>query len=184
MSNSKANNWAKFGIPAVVAIRLTLPLLLWKNVFVASLLILFADWVDGDIFRRAFSSMRNNTYQLIDKSLDLYGYCFALVFTAGSPFFAVFLLLFLWRLVGFFTFLVKRDRKIFVFFPNIFELFFLLYVLTLTFPSLKIFLEGNHLWASLFLLTIVKIVWEYLLHVTHFFTSVYEWFVDAEWLED
>lgn len=184
MSNKKANNWAKLGIPAVVAIRLVLPLLLWRNVLVTSLLIVFADWVDGDVFRRAFSSMKNNTYQLIDKSLDLYGYCFALAFTAGSPVFTVFLLLFLWRFVGYLAFLFKRDRKILVFFPNVFELFFLLYVLTLTFPFLQILLEGNLLWTSLFLLTIVKIVWEYLLHVTHFFTSVYERFVDAEWLDD
>ena len=184
MSSEKQNNWAKLSIPAIVALRLVLPFLLWRNVFITLLLMMFADWVDGDVFRRAFSSMRNNTYQLIDKSLDLYGYCFALIFTTRSSFFTVFLFLFLWRLTGYFVFLFKRERRVFVFFPNVFELFFLLYVLTLTFPSLRIFLEGNHLWVSLFLLIIIKIVWEYLLHVTHFFTSVYEQFVDAEWLED
>ncbi len=180
----KRNYWKTIGIPAVVALRLILPFFLWRNVFVASLLIVFADWLDGDIFRRAFSSMRNNTYQIIDKSLDLYGYCFALVFTVGSPIFTIFLLLFLWRLAGYLIFLFKRERKILVFFPNVFELFFLFYILTLAFPSLEVLLEGDHLLASLLLLTIVKVVWEYLLHVTHFFTSIYERFVDAEWLED
>jgi len=184
MLSKTHNNWAKFGIPAIVALRLILPFFLWRNVFITLLLIMFTDWVDGDVFRRAFSSMRNNTYQLIDKSLDLYGYCFALAFTVGSSFFTVFLLLFLWRLTGYFVFLFKRERKIFILFPNVFELFFLLYILTLTFPNMGVLLEGNRLWISLTLLTTIKIIWEHLLHVTHFFTSVYGHFVDAEWLED
>ena len=184
MSNKRHNNWAKFGIPVIVALRLILPPLLWRNALVTLLLMMFADWVDGDVFRRAFSSMRNNIYQLIDKSLDLYGYCFALAFAVSSPLFTVFLLLFLWRLVGLLVFLFQRDRKIFVFFPNVFELFFLLYALTLTFPSLKMLLEGNYFWFTLLWLTVFKIIWEYLLHVSHFFTSVYEQFVDAKWLED
>jgi hypothetical protein len=144
---------------------------------VAWILVTAADWIDWEFFYKAFPSMRNITYQSIDKTLDFYSYCFAFLFAvgshrfgeAGSPFFNIFLVLFFWRLVGLIIFLLKKNRKILMFFPNIFEMFFWFYVLSLTFPSLGTFLEGNRLWATLLLLGVIKIIWEYLLHVSDFF---------------
>jgi len=166
MSNKKANNWAKFGIPAIVAVRLTLPFFLWKNPLVVwGLIVVVVDWFDGDIFRKAFNYQKNNVYQLFDKVLDFYGYCFALVFSMPSPIFSALLFFFLLRAVGLIIFLIKKERKIFAFFPNIFGNLFIVYILTLTFPSLTFLLEGNYFYAALLVLTVVTLVREYFLHI-------------------
>ncbi len=163
----KQNYWKTIGIPAVVAARLILPFFLWKNPLVVWGLIFLVDWFDGDIFRQAFRYQKNNLYQLFDKTMDLYAYCFALAFsyTSRSSIFGVLLCLFLLRAAGTAIFLIKREKKIFALFPNIFENLFIVYVLTLTFPSLNFLLEGNAFYITLLLLSAVTAVREYLLHI-------------------
>jgi voltage-gated potassium channel Kch len=163
----KENYWKKLGIPAVVFLRLTLPPLLWQNPLLVWMLVFLLDWFDGDVFRQAFYYQRNGLYQLFDKTADLYGYCWALVFscTTRSPVFGLLLFFFLLRAVGTAIFLVRRKRKVFIFFPNIFENLFIVYAFTLTFPSLKLLLRGTTLCLTVSLLTILALVREYFLHV-------------------
>ena len=131
-------------------------------------LIALVDWLDGDVFRNAFQYKRNNTYQVFDKVLDFYGYCFALAYSRPSPIFGILLFFFLLRAVGTAIFLIKRDRKIFSLFPNIFENLFVVYLLTLGFPSLNLLLEGARLYPTLLILSAITIVREYFLHIKGF----------------
>ncbi len=163
----KRNYWKIIGIPFIVAARLILPTFLWKNPLLVWGLIFLVDWFDGGVFRQAFRYRKNSLYQLFDKTADLYGYCFALVFsyTNASPVFNLFLFFFALRAVGTAIFLIKRERKIFVFFPNIFENLFIVYILTLPFPSLNPLLEGTTFYITLLLLSAVTAAREYLLHI-------------------
>jgi|GEM_PF-2963818 len=163
----KRNYWTTVGIPVIVATRLTLPFFLWRNPLVVWGLVSLVDWFDGDIFRQAFRYQKNSVYQFFDKTADLYGNCFALAFsyTARAPIFGLLLFFFLLRAVGTAIFLVRRKRKILAFFPNIFGDLFIVYIFTLTLPSLKFLLQGTTLRLTVLLLTVLTLVREYFLHV-------------------
>lgn len=181
MSSSKANKWKKLGIPVIVAVRLVLPPLLWWNAFAATILVLLADLADGEVFRRAFSFKKNDSYQLVDKGLDFYWYCFALVYSVRFPAFKLILFLFFFRAVGAVLLLIKKDRRILVFFPNVFENLFIFYVILLTFPSLTSFLGGSYPYYVGLLISIgLKIPQEYLLHVKQL--QLYELLIGKRWV--
>ena len=176
------NYWKKLGIPAVVAIRLILPLFLWRNVLVVWALIFLVDCFDGEVFRRAFSHRKNSVYQLFDKILDFYGYCFALAFSFSSAasIFNVLLFFFLLRAVGMGIFLIKRERRVFLFFPNIFEDLFILYIISLSFSSFSFLLEGGCFYVALLVLVVLKTVREYLSHIKKL--SFYELLTGKRWV--
>jgi len=179
----KTNYWKKVGIPFVVVLRLILPFFLWRFTFLTLFLVLFVDLVDGgEVFRRAFSSRKNSTYQLIDKSLDFYWYCFALIFSVGSPIFNFLLFFFVLRAIGMIVFLIRREKGVFLFFPNIFENLFIFYIVTLAYPSLTRFLEGGYFYAVLLILIATKIIHEYVLHTKNL--SFYGTMFGKKWRED
>ncbi len=178
----KTNYWKNLGIPAVVATRLILPLFLWKNVFVVYSLIFLVDWFDGEIFRKAFSHGKNKVYQLFDKTLDFYGYCFAFAFsyTRASPILGALLFFFVLRAAGMVVFLVKRDRRVFLYFPNLFENFFILYIIAYTFPSLHFLLNGTWFYLIFLAIVVFTVVREYVLHGKKF--SFYKYFTGKRWV--
>jgi len=173
------NYWKKLGIPLIVALRLILPLLLWWNALFATILVLLADLADGEVFRRAFAFRDNAKYQQIDKALDFYWYIFALIYSVRFPIFNLLLFLFLWRMLGTLLLLVKKDRKYLVLCPNIFERLFIVYLLTLTFPSLTFLFEANTLYATLFVLSVITILREYFLHIKKL--QLYEFRTGTRW---
>lgn len=178
----RTNYWKKVGIPAVVAVRLILPFFLWKSPLVVWGLIFVVDWFDGDIFRQAYNYQRNDLYQPFDKALDLYGYCFALIFsfTSKASIFNVLLFLFLLRALGTVIFLIKREKKIFTFFPNIFENLFIVYLLTFTFPFLNFLLKGGRFYLTFLILSIIAVVREYFLRIRGF--QLYELRTGKRWV--
>jgi len=180
MSNKRHNNWAKFGIPAIVALRLILPFFLWWNALAAVVLVLLADLADGEVFRRAFAFKKIDTYQEIDKALDFYWYCFALIYSTRFPIFNILLFFFLLRAVGTILFSVQKDRKFLVLFPNIFENLFIFYVVTLAFPNLIISTKSGLSFLNLLISTGLKIIQEYVLHLKQF--QFYEFFTGRRWL--
>ncbi|MGA9348941.1 MAG: hypothetical protein WBW48_09065 [Anaerolineae bacterium] len=124
------------------------------------------DTVDGNAFCRA--GFTSSQYQRIDKFLDFYWYAFILIFLLTSPpttpLFALFVFFFLLRLPGEILFYVKDDRRIFLFFPNLFEPLFYVYVASQksNWPSL---LQPIQLAGVLLIMIPVKILLEYLLHI-------------------
>jgi hypothetical protein len=150
----------------LIFLRLTTPALVFYDPFWASVLALTLDSIDGNAFCRA--GFTSSQYQRIDKFLDFYWYAFALIFLLTHPpttlLFALFVSFFLLRLLGEILFYVKDDRRIFLFFPNLFEPLFYVYVLSQKFnwPSL---LQPIQLAVVLLIIIPVKILLEYLLHI-------------------
>lgn len=150
----------------LIFLRLTTPALVFYDPFWASVLAVVLDTVDGNAFCRA--GFTSSQYQRIDKFLDFYWYAFALFFLLTHPpttlLFALFISFFLLRLLGEILFYVKDDRRIFLFFPNLFEPLFYVYVASQKFnwPNL---LQPIQLAVVLLIMIPVKILLEYLLHI-------------------
>ncbi len=174
------NYWKKIGIPIIVALRLILPLFLWWNALIATILVLLADLADGEVFRRAFAFQNNAKYQQIDKALDFYGYIFVLIYSVRFPIFNILLFLFLWRMLGAILLFVKKDRKYLVLCPNIFESIFVVYLLTFTFPSLTFLFEATTLYITLFVLSVITVIREYFLHIREI--QLYEFRTGKRWV--
>jgi hypothetical protein len=150
-------------------LRLTTPAVILVDPFWASVLALLLDAVDGHLFSRAgFTSAK---YQRLDKFLDVYWYTvvflFLLTHPPMTPLFALFVLLFFLRLAGEFLFCVRKDRRIFLLFPNLFEPLFCAYVVGQKFgwPNLG---QPTQLAVVLLTITPIKLLLEYLLHVRLF----------------
>ncbi len=152
------------GFALVMAIRLTVPLTIWRWPLAGGLLSIVADTIDILIFDVAgFPSFAS--YQQIDKALDLYYLAIEFVvaqhwqslprWTASA--------LFAYRLVGVAVFETTGARAALLVFPNLFELFFLWVVAALHFtPNYQFTLK--RITTALAVLLVPKLIQEYLLH--------------------
>ncbi len=148
--------------------RLVIPFFLWRYPFAVTVGSVVLDTFDVEFFRLATSSTKVNLYQVLDKSLDFYWYVFAFIYTLTTPYWGLFAVLFSLRLIGMVVFLVTDERRVFMLFPNIFENFFVFYVVVQTFPVFSSLLEyPTILWAG-FLLGVFKVLQEYLVHIAGF----------------
>jgi len=147
--------------------RIVLPLYLWQAPFLVTVGAVLLD-IDWQLFVLGFTGEKEELYQKIDKALDFYWYSVAFVFASLTPYWPLFTALFAIRLTGEILFYLKGNREIFLYFPNIFENFFIFYISALKFPGLQVWLEGTRLWLVIFVLAVLKLVQEYLVHVNLF----------------
>jgi hypothetical protein len=142
-------------------------------------LTLIADSIDLWIMV-IFNSSFSIHYNLIDKSLDLITLSVALIislkFSKLSKNTSIFL--YAWRLLGFILFFFTSNKTFFLFFPNIFENFFLFCIIQRKFfPKFEV--TKKNLWIILILVAIPKIFQEWLLHASGNDMKIYGWIVDA-----
>ncbi len=145
--------------------RIVAPFFIWQSPFWVTIAMIFLDGTDVITFRFAFSSKRSKLYQTIDKALDYYMYLFLLAYATSTNFFLLLLTLFLARTAGTIIYFIKKDRRIFMLFPNIFENVFIIVVAALTFPTLAPLTEGPNFYLALALATVLKLAQEYIIHV-------------------
>lgn len=152
-----------------VFLRLTTPFLIFINPLLATLIILFLDGMDGFVFNKAGISLEK--YQWTDKLLDLYWYTVILIWSITNPLPSTIsqLLIFFYffRLLGEILFFIKKERKIFLWFPNIFEVLFWFYLLAkiLNLPQL---LTPPLFWPLLIIAALLKELQEFLIHEINF----------------
>ena len=123
----------------------------------------------GDLFLLHFIG-QDWSYQTLDKWFDLfYMVAFLIVVLRWpQPVKGVALALFLFRMVGFTAFEVTHWRPILIFFPNVFEFWFLAVILLQRWrPAYLFTMPGIVVWLAL--LTIAKLGQEYALHVGKWF---------------
>ncbi|MEA2020287.1 MAG: hypothetical protein U9M98_00950 [Patescibacteria group bacterium] len=145
-----------------------LPCFLWRYPFAVTVGSVVLDAFDVEFFRLATNSTNSDLYQVLDKSLDFYWYLFAFIYSLFTPYWFIFAILFSIRLIGMIAFLLSKDRRVFLLFPNIFENFFVFYVAVETLPQLSHLLNYPAiLWVSAFLI-VIKLFQEYLVHIAGF----------------
>ncbi len=148
--------------------RLVIPFFLWRYPLIVTVGSVFLDTFDVEFFRLAVRSTKGNLYQTLDKGLDFYWYVFAFIYALATPFWLLFSVLFVIRLVGVVVFLLTKERKAFFFFPNIFENFFIFYILVEAFPQFSYLLTfPSILWAGLVVVGL-KVFQEYLANIAGF----------------
>lgn len=126
------------------------PLVGWAIIFLVDTIDYFFAIHAGLTFKR---------YQYIDKSLDLLNDLYLVIgaFVIGLPYFFIYIVLFIIRIIGEVLYLKTRSDKFLVMFPNVIEFFFPLQILLST-------------WNPIFVLASalgIKMAHEYLLHVKH-----------------
>jgi hypothetical protein len=163
----------------VIIIRLLVPLtiLRWRITgAIASMLMDAIDVVLVDVLATAFNEPGGfgDRYQLVDKWLDMYYLAFELyVSLSWSNVLArnTSIFLFVFRLVGLIAFEATHIRKLFFFFPNLFENFFLYFIIAERAAPRYLPTKPWHIALALVLLYIPKVAQEYVLH----FAQLHPW---------
>lgn len=151
----------------IAAIRLLIPLSILRFPILGAILAILLDYYDFELLR--FLGKGDLTYyQDLDKSLDLYYLSLeAYISTRWANRLARYtaLLLFSYRLIGFLLFLTLRNPMLLVIFPNLFEFFYLFYLLFKRIFKKDPVLSFRGLLIILLILLIPKLIHEYFLHV-------------------
>lgn len=150
----------------VICLRFALPILFFKyHSALMVFLITFLDLVDAEFAGNHVASKA--WYQKMDKMLDLYWYAWLLTYVlVFYPSFALlFVGLFIYRLIGHILVISGKDRKVLMYFPNLFEYLFFLLFFSKTFVSLNFLTQGSMLYVSIVILVIFKFCQEYFLHI-------------------
>ncbi len=160
----------------VTLLRLLIPLLIFRYFSIGFIASFFLDAVDLDIIQ-FFGGRIFPSYQFWDKTLDTYYLSMAMLFSLSwknelarqSS-----VILFFYRVIGVVLFVVTGYRALLFFFPNLFEFFFIFYLLYLHFFKTDPIYSLKNLMIILVILLIPKLVQEYILHFAqlHF----WEWF--------
>lgn len=158
----------------IIILRFFLPLTIFRWPLVGGVASMLADGVDVMIFQaypRPFEGFFH--YHTVDKFLDIYYLFFEfLVIRKWKDAYARItgMILFFWRFIGYFLVQITGNRDFFFYAPNIFEYFFLTYLIVRKFRP-KFRLDSKRkLLLTLFLVGIPNIVKEYYMHFFEFET--------------
>lgn len=134
----------KLTLVLVETLRIGIPFLVFAHPLIALTSSLLLDNIDGQLFYE--TGAKWSYYNVVDKLLDYWWYIFIVLYLLNTPIFGIAILLFLYRSIGQFIGIVKKDEKIYRWFPNVLEWFFLLYLLL---PHLEIYvsLTISFLWS-------------------------------------
>lgn len=112
----------------IVGLRLTMVGLFWIIFPMTAYLVnALLDAIDGPFYKHYLKLGAKNA-QKIDKALDLWMYTGAMIYSLQYPFWFtdLLLVLYFYRLVGQVIFFF-RGRRVFVYFPNMFEIFYIIF---------------------------------------------------------
>ena len=146
-----------------IILRFVLSLFFWQNPILVTVLSVLVDLSDGLVLN-IFAKVGRKVYQKVDKILDHYFLTVVLIYFLGKPLFYIYFAFYLLRLCGIILLEITGKEKILLFFPNVIEFIFFLYIFTLWQPQYSWLLSGKNLYLSVGILAVIKTVQEYLMH--------------------
>ena len=150
-------------ITLIGIMRVLLVFLIFSRPYLAVVLSLFFDAFDSWIAYKAGFSWRE--YTRYDKLLDYWWYIFILIFSRSEPIFGVMVILFVIRSIGQLITVVTGNDHYLFWFPNIFENYFLVYLIIKMFaPEFLTFFTGTGILIPLAISFVFKMPQEYVLH--------------------
>ena len=169
------------GILIVLALRLLGPLMIFRWPLLGTLLSQYVfDMFDVVIWDMTGTLAKIN-YTAFDKVLDIYQLAIQLIvalrWKQKNPR-QIAAWLFAYRLLGFGLYEITRKRILFLFFPNLFFVFFLIYVICTKIGKTHWFDHKKSLTIILILTCLIKIPQEYVLHCM----AVSPWELMKHWL--
>ena len=149
----------------VILLRILVAPLIFIWPLSAIILSFFLDIIDIEFASRKVLTL--SEYERYDKALDLWWYLNTMTFSwFHLPNYRFLLLiLFIFRTIGKIIFFLKNNRRIFFLFPNFFENIFLLIFFSLYFKQLNFLLDKKHLFISLSIVVLLKILQEWWVHI-------------------
>lgn len=149
----------------IVILRIVSAPLIFVWPLLSIILSFFLDIIDIEFASRGVLTLKE--YERFDKSLDLWWYTNAMVFSWLYLFeYRNFLLiLFILRIIGDAIYFIKKNRRIFFIFPNFFENVFFLVFFSLSFKQLNFLLDKKYFLISLLAVIIIKIFQEWWIHI-------------------
>lgn len=174
----------------MVLTRLLVPLYIMRRPFWGMMAAVAVDGFEmeflkglGIVFNHS-SAINFETYQVRDKILDLYMSSIALYKSLDwgeilARKAAIFL--YVWRFIGVVLFELSQIRPLLIFFPNVFEFFFLFVAYKMLYQPDYRFGTAKRLALTILVLAIPKLVQEYILHIrgavdwAHFKYDVLGW---------
>ena len=179
MRAQPANVWISGSGPLVaVIIRIIAPVLILRYPLAGMVVAILADTLDVVVVALMRSGTFGDNYTALDKLLDLYALGYAVsvsLFWNNRLASTTSTILFAYRLIGVLVLVLTGLRWILFVFPNIFELFYLFHLSTLKwFRGVEV--DGlRRLATVLTLMTLTKMVHEYVLHVGGFGPLPFLW---------
>lgn len=155
------------GIVIVLMLRLLGPLLIFFYPLLGSVLSEFVFDASDVVIWDAFGSLKHINYTLWDKALDMYQLTIMAIVVFGwehNNARKIGLWLFGFRLIGFLLYEFTRIRMLFLFFPNLFVIFFIVYLLCVKLGKGRWFDSPRTAFFILGFLLLLKIPQEYILH--------------------
>lgn len=168
-----------------IFIRLAVGPLSLISIKTAALISFFSDWADSEIYKA--SGFSYPFYSSWDKFLDYYWYTFILIYILKKnlPAKNFFLFLFLIRSFGQILYFLTQNQAFFFFFPNIFEVLFYFYLLSICLPKLRPLLKYPKILLTAGVITLLLVLpREYLVHIkkinlSGFFTGKTTYWVEG-----
>ncbi len=158
----------------IIAIRLLGPLIILRFPLFGAVLSIFLDYIDLNLLTTLDSTNLGN-YQYLDKILDFYYLgleAYISMFWKNVYARAATFTLFIHRTIGIVLFAIFGNQALLVLFPNVFEPFFLIYLLHLKLLKKDRLISIKRVLILVILIAITKLLHEYLLHIN----TTHPWF--------
>lgn len=157
---------ALLGLLFIFSLRLLIPLTIFKWPLAGGIASLVVDAIDTNIVK--FFNVEIPNYVYTDKYLDMYYLSIELIVSlkwANKLAKRTSIFLFVWRLIGFVGLELTHIRPLLFIFPNLFENFFIYFVVLKKLKKDKWLSSGKRLGIALLVLWILKVPQEVVLHV-------------------
>ena len=162
------NVWLDPGMLIVLAMRLFGPLMIFRWPLLGTLLSQYVFDMFDVVIWDATGTLAKIDYTVFDKVLDIYQLTIQLIvalkWKQNNPR-RVATWLFGYRLFGFALYEITRKRMLFLFFPNLFFVFFLIYLICVKIGKAHWFDSKKNIAIILILTCLIKIPQEYVLHI-------------------
>ncbi|HSX49098.1 MAG TPA: hypothetical protein VLE44_02470 [Candidatus Saccharimonadales bacterium] len=154
----------KYLLVAIYILRFFIPFLIFSNPVVCIISEYILDYGDS-VFGFYSKSFTWKFCYRMDKILDYWFYIFVLLFSLNYSIFPLLLILFMYRSIGQFLTMKRYEEKDLVWFPNLFELYFISFVISWYLIPLRILFIGSNNILLLILLLPFALAREYIIHV-------------------
>ena len=158
--------YKKLGCPFVwitILVRLVAGLVIFVNPWIGWLLYLFFDLFDFVPWCR-IAGLTQEEYEFLDKRIDSVNYFTMLLASFTYGFFPILIVFYLYRVIGENIFYKKGKRKYLILFPNLFEVFWVWYIVLPNINILPALAILSGIW-GLYLLILVKVLQEFFCHL-------------------
>ncbi len=154
------------------------PFLLYIHPAIACIVVYFFDSIDGYVL---FSlKWKWQQYNIFDKLFDYWWYIHIAYYGFFTPMRWLIIALFIYRTMGQLFSLIGKTKYL-LFFPNVLERFFWIYVLTVYVPQLEMLIQFPYIILTLLLASTFALFFEYLLHIKKSYMANYLFGLHLDW---